>query len=179
MTFRSGCPFTPHRTAAGSIGIGMSRSGETSGFPPGMMAMLRVRRALRFRLRTLLLWVLLTGVALGAERARRRQEYLGRAAYHAAREAKLSAVARLLAAELARYPPELLKGRCGNPRILADALKGVMTNHLARVAEHGYLKERYLQAAARPWEPVPGSDPLASTSAPSSTSAGATGCPSP
>jgi hypothetical protein len=121
------------------------------------MAMLRVRPALRFRLRTLILWVLLVGVALGAERAwRRRQEYLNRAAYHAAAEAKPSAEARALAAELARFPPALLSGPCGNPRRYAEALNRGMTDRATRAAEHGRLKERYLQSASRPWELGPG-----------------------
>jgi hypothetical protein len=115
------------------------------------MAMLRVRPALQFRLRTLILTVLLVGVALGAERAwRRRQENLNRAAYHAAAEAKLSAPVRALAAELARYSPPLLIAPCGNARRYAEALKNVMTDLATRAAEHGHLKERYLQAASRP-----------------------------
>jgi hypothetical protein len=121
------------------------------------MAMLRVRPALQFRLRTLIFTVLLVGVALGAERAwRRRQENLNRAAYHAAEEAKLSAEAGVLANELARYSPALLNGPCGNPRRYAEALKSVMTDVATRAAEHARLKERYLQAASRPWEPGPG-----------------------
>ena len=113
--------------------------------------MLRARPALQFRLRTLILTVLLVGVALGAERAwRRRQEYLNKATYHAAAEAKLSAEARALAAELARFSPTLLNGPCGNPRRYANALKSVMTDLATRAAEHGHLKERYLQAASRP-----------------------------
>jgi hypothetical protein len=123
------------------------------------MAMLRVRPELQFRLRTLILTVLLVGVALGAERAwGRRQENLNRAAYHAAAEAKLSAEVRTLAAELARYSPALLNGPCGNPRRYAEALKNVTTDLATRAAEHGDLKERYLRAASRPWEPGPGTD---------------------
>jgi hypothetical protein len=123
----------------------------------GIMAMLRVLPASQFRLRTLILVVLLAGVALGTERAwRRRREYLNRAADHAAAEAKLSAKSRALAAELARLSPWLLRGPCGNPRRYAEALDGVMTTDAERAAEHGRLKERYLQAASRPWEPGPG-----------------------
>jgi hypothetical protein len=117
--------------------------------------MLRVLSALpsRLRLRTLMLSVLLAGVAFGTERAwRRRQEYLNRAAYHAAAEAKLSAEARALAAELARLSPALLKGPCGNPRRFAEALESVMTDRATRAAEHGHLKGRYLRAASHPWE---------------------------
>ena len=128
--------------------------------------MLRVRPALRFRLRTLLLCVLLVGVVLGAERTwRRRQEYLARAAFHAAEEAKLSAEARALAAAFARFPPALLSGPCGNPRRYAKALNRGVTDRATRAAEHGRLKERYLQAAGRPWEPGPGTEPLSSTPA--------------
>jgi hypothetical protein len=121
------------------------------------MAMLRVRPALQFRLRTLILMVLLVGVTFGAERVwRRRQEYLNRAAYHASEEATMSADARALAAELASYLPALQKkGQCGNPRRHAQALKTVMTELATSAAEHGRLKERYLQAASRPWEPGP------------------------
>jgi hypothetical protein len=123
------------------------------------MAMLRARPALQFRLRTLILMVLLVSVALGAERAwRRRQEYLNRADYHAGEEATLSADARALAAELASYSPALLKGQCGNPRRHAKALKTVMTELATRAAEQRRLKERYLQAASRPWEPGPGTE---------------------
>jgi hypothetical protein len=119
--------------------------------------MLRVRPALQFRLRTLIITVLTVGVALGAERAwRRRQEYLNRAAYHAAAGAKLSADARAVAAELARFPPALLDGPCGNPRRHAKALKGVITDLATRAAEHGRLKEYYLRAASWYWEPGPG-----------------------
>ena len=120
--------------------------------------MLRVRPALQFRLRNLILTVLLVSVALGAEPAWRRREYLNRAAYHAAAEAKLSAEARAVADELARFPPALLNGQCGNPRRYAKALKGAMTYLATRAAEHGRLKERYLQAASRPWEPGPGTE---------------------
>jgi hypothetical protein len=144
------------------------------------MAMLRARPVLQFRLRTLILTTLLVGVALGAERAwRRRQEYLNRATYHAAAEVKLSAEARALADELARFPPALLNGQCGNPRRYAKALKSVMTDLATHAAEHGRLKERYLQAAASlPWEPGPVTEPLASTPVPFPTSATATDCPS-
>jgi hypothetical protein len=122
------------------------------------MAMLRVRPALQLRLRTLILTVLTVGVALGAERAWRRQSYLNRATYHAGAEAKLSADARAVAAELARFSPALLNGPCGNPRRYAKALKNVMTDLATRAAEHRRLKERYLQAASRLWEPDPGTD---------------------
>jgi hypothetical protein len=122
------------------------------------MAMLRVRPALQFRLRTLILMVLLVSVALGAERAWRRQSYLNRAAYHTGVEATLSADARALAAELASFSPTLKKGQCGNPRRYAKALKGAMTDLAIRAAEHGRLKDRYLQAASRPWEPSPGTE---------------------
>jgi hypothetical protein len=113
-----------------------------------------------------MLSVLLVGVALGTERGwRRRQEYLNRADYHAAAEAKLSAEARALAAELAaRFPPVLLNGPCGNPRRHAKALESVMTNRATRAAEHGRLKERYLWAASRPSGSGPGTEPLSSTS---------------
>jgi hypothetical protein len=125
------------------------------------MAMLRVRPALQFRLRTLIFTVLLVGVALGAERAwRRRQENLSRAVYHAAAEAKLSAEARTLAAEFAKFSSAMLNGPCGNPRRYAEALKNVATDSATRAAEHGHLKERYIRAASRPWEPVPGTDSL-------------------
>jgi hypothetical protein len=123
------------------------------------MAMLRARPALQFRLRTLILTVLLVGVAFGAERAWRcRQSYLNRAAYHAGEEATMSADARALAAELASVLPTLKKGQCGNPRRHAKALKTVMTELATRAAEHECLKERYLQAASRPWEPGPGTE---------------------
>lgn len=117
--------------------------------------MVRVRPALRFRLSTLMLLVLLAGVALGAAQAwRRRREYLDRAAYHAAAQAKLSAEAKALATDLTRLRP-LLAGSCGNPRRYAQALEGVMADRAAHAAEHGRLKERYLRAASRPWGPDP------------------------
>ncbi|MFO0891724.1 MAG: hypothetical protein U0790_21595 [Isosphaeraceae bacterium] len=125
------------------------------------MAMLRVRPALQLRLHTLVLTVLLVAVALGAERAwRRRQENLNRAVDHAAAEAQLTAEARALAAELARFSPALLNRPCGNSLLRARALKHVMTDRATRAAEHGRFKERYLRAASRPWEPVPGIDSL-------------------
>jgi hypothetical protein len=97
---------------------------------------------------------MLAGVVLGAERTwRRRQEYLNRAAYHATLEAKLSAQAKALAAELAGFPPALLNGSC--LRVHPETLKSVMTNRATRAAQHGRLKERYLQAARCPWEPGP------------------------
>jgi hypothetical protein len=124
------------------------------------IAMLRVRPAFRFRLRTLMLLVLLAGVALGTERAwRRRQEYLNRAAYHAAEEAKLSADARALAAAFARYSFVLRIPGCGNPRQDAEALKIGMTDCAKRAAEHRRSKEWYLRAASRPWGPGPGPGP--------------------
>jgi hypothetical protein len=118
-----------------------------------------VRLAFRFRLRTLMLLVLLAGVALGTERVwRRRQEYLNRAAYHAAEEANLSALARRAAAVYASYAPLLRKPGCGNPRQYAEALKIVMTDCAKRAAEHRRLKEWYLRAASRPWGPGPGAE---------------------
>ena len=122
----------------------------------GAIAMLRVRPATRFRLRTLMLCVLFTGVTLGAERAwHRRQECLDRAAYHAAAEAKLSAEASTLAAELAEIPPALLNGSCGNTRRYAEAVKRVMINCATRAGQHGRLKERCLHMASRHWETSP------------------------
>ena len=120
------------------------------------MAMHRILPASRFRLRTLMLLVLLTAVALGTERAwRRRQEYLGRAAYHAAEEAKLSATAKALAAEVASYRL-MLRRACGNVRRHVEALDSTSTRYATLAAEQGHLKERYLRAASRPWEPSPG-----------------------
>jgi hypothetical protein len=131
--------------------------GGTFGVLSGAMAMHRVLPASRLRLRTLMLLVLLAAIALETERAwGRRQEYLARAAYHAAAEARLAGEARAFASELARYRPVLRRPGCGNPRRYAEALDSVRATVAARAAAHGRLKERYLKAASRPWEPGPG-----------------------
>jgi hypothetical protein len=101
-----------------------------------------------------MLLVLLAAVASGAERAwQRRQEYLEWAAYHAAAEAQLSAEARALAAEFARF--RRLRRPCGNAVRYARTLNFVMTDRAARAAEHRRLKGRYLRAASCPWAPGP------------------------
>jgi hypothetical protein len=142
--------------------------------------MLRALPASRPRLRTLMLLVLLTGVALGADRAwRRRRECLDRAAYHAAEEARLSAEARVLAAELDKLSPSLLSGRCGNPWQYAKAMEGVMTDRATRAAEHGRWKARYLRAASRPWGPCPGTGSPSCVTASSSASVAAASRPAP
>ena len=154
--------------------------GGTSGVSSGAMAMHRVLPLSRFRLRTLMLLVLLAAVALGTERAwHRRQEYLDRAAYHAAEEAKLSAVANALAAELACYRPLLRRPGCGNPRRYAEALESVMPTVATGAAEHGRLKRRYLRAASRPWKLGPGREPPSPMSAPFPSTVAAAGCSSP
>ena len=100
------------------------------------MAMRTVLQAVRPRLRTLMLLVLFVAAALGTERTwRRRREYLGRAAYHAAEEAKRLAQAKVLAVEVAQYRL-MLRRPCGNIRRHVEAMDSLSTRYatLGRVA---------------------------------------------
>jgi hypothetical protein len=127
-----------------------------------------------------MLLVLLAAVALGTERAwRRRQEYLDRAAYHAAKEARLSASAKALADELAFYRRLLRQSCLGNPQQDAETRKSLMTTFATRAAEHGRLKRCYLRAASRPWEQGPGCEPPSPISTPFPSTVATAGRPSP